>query len=266
MKFDNVRLLVKDYDKCFKFYTEKLGFEAEFDLGIYASFKVADGITGLAIFTSDPMAQVVGNEDKIQPTDCREKSAISFSVECVDTTYKTLKAKGVEFINEPFDWETAGMRAVHLRDPEDNLLEIQSEGKSSTPKFDNVCLFINDFDKCFKFYSEKLGFETTWNDEKSYASFNVADGITGFSLFLSDLNAPVVGSVDKKMPTSTDYREKSMVSFVVECVDTTYKALKAKGVEFINEPFDWEMAGMRAVHLRDPEDNLIEIYAPLATE
>ena len=28
MKFAGVRLLVKDYKKCFKFYTEKLGFES----------------------------------------------------------------------------------------------------------------------------------------------------------------------------------------------------------------------------------------------
>lgn len=27
MKFSNVRLLVKDYKKCFKFYTEQLGLE-----------------------------------------------------------------------------------------------------------------------------------------------------------------------------------------------------------------------------------------------
>jgi catechol 2,3-dioxygenase-like lactoylglutathione lyase family enzyme len=49
MKFSNVRLLVKDYKKCFEFYTEKLGFEAAFDMGVYASFKVAEGIEGLDI-------------------------------------------------------------------------------------------------------------------------------------------------------------------------------------------------------------------------
>lgn len=57
MKFSNVRLLVRDYEKCFRFYTEKLGLEAAFDIeGCYGSFKVAEGIEGLAIFTSDLMA------------------------------------------------------------------------------------------------------------------------------------------------------------------------------------------------------------------
>ncbi|GHT40021.1 hypothetical protein FACS189437_04970 [Bacteroidia bacterium] len=85
MKFNNVRLLVKDYGKCFKFYTEKLGLEAAWNLeGCYASFKVAEGIEGLAIFVSDFIAPAVGNADKSQPTDCREKMMVSFEVESFD--------------------------------------------------------------------------------------------------------------------------------------------------------------------------------------
>ena len=50
MKFSNVRLLVRDYEKCFRFYTEKLGLEAAFDIeGCYGSFKVAEGIEGLSL-------------------------------------------------------------------------------------------------------------------------------------------------------------------------------------------------------------------------
>lgn len=125
MKFSNVRLLVKDYEKCFKFYTEKLGLEAAFDIeDCYGSFKVAEGIEGLAIFTSDLMAPAVGNADKSQPTNCREKMMVSFEVPNVDETYKDLKAKGVEFINEPIDMPDWGMRTVHLRDPEENLIEL----------------------------------------------------------------------------------------------------------------------------------------------
>jgi len=125
MKFSNVRLLVKDYETCFKFYTEKLGLEAAFNIeGCYGSFKVAEGIEGLAIFTSDLMAPAVGNTDKSQPTDCREKMMISFEVENVDETFNTLSAKGVEFINQPTDMPGWGMRVVHLRDPEENLIEL----------------------------------------------------------------------------------------------------------------------------------------------
>ena len=125
MKFNNVRLLVQDYKKCFRFYTEKLGFEplwGDID-GCYASFKVAEGIEGLAIFVSDFMAPAVGNADKTQPVGYREKLMISFEVENVDETYQTLLAKGINFINQPTDMPDWGMRVVHLRDPEENLIE-----------------------------------------------------------------------------------------------------------------------------------------------
>lgn len=125
MKFSNVRLLVKDYDKCFRFYAEKLGLEPVFDIeGCYGSFRVAEGIEGLAIFTSDLMAPVVGNADEAQPVGGREKMMVSFEVGNVDETFEALAAKGVEFVNRPVDMPGWGMRVVHLRDPEENLIEL----------------------------------------------------------------------------------------------------------------------------------------------
>jgi catechol 2,3-dioxygenase-like lactoylglutathione lyase family enzyme len=128
MKFSNVRLLVKDYKQCFNFYTEKLGLEPVWgdEDGCYASFKVAEGIEGFAIFVSDYMAKAVGNVDKTQPVGFREKSLVAFEVENVDETYKILLAKGVSFVNEPTDMTDWGMRTVHLYDPEENLIELFS--------------------------------------------------------------------------------------------------------------------------------------------
>jgi len=132
-------------------------------------------------------------------------------------------------------------------------------------KFSNVRLLVKDFKKCFRFYTETLGFEPAWGDEDGcYASFKVAEGIEGFAIFVSDFMAPAVGNVDKTQPVG--YREKSLAVFEVEKVDESYKALLAKGVKFINEPTDMPDWGMRVVHFRDPEDNLIELFTPLATE
>lgn len=125
MKFSNVRLLVKDYRKCFDFYTHGLGLEAAWDIEeCYASFKVAEGIEGFALFTSDYMAPAVGNADKIQPVGFREKSMVSFQVDNVDESYQAFSAKGIKFINEPMDMPDWGMRVVHLYDPEENLIEL----------------------------------------------------------------------------------------------------------------------------------------------
>lgn len=78
---------------------------------------------------------------------------------------------------------------------------------------------------------------TGLGDENSgYAYFKVADGIEGFALFVSDWMAPSVGNADKELPVG--YREKSLVAFSVDNVDDTYRALKEKGVIFVNEPTD----------------------------
>lgn len=131
MKFNNVRLLVKDYRKCFSFYTEMLGLEPLWDVGeCYGAFKVADGIEGLAIFTSDFMAPVVGNADKQQPVGYREKSMVCFEVENVDDAYHAFKAKGIVFINQPMDMPAWGIRVVHLHDPEENLIELYTSLKA----------------------------------------------------------------------------------------------------------------------------------------
>ena len=132
-------------------------------------------------------------------------------------------------------------------------------------KFSNVRLLVNDFAKCFKFYTEQLGLEPAWRDATSgYASFKVADGIEGLALFVSDWMAPSAGNADKQQPVGM--REKSMISFSVDNVDETFAALKAKGVTFINEPTDMSDWGMRTVYLRDPEENLIELFTPLSRE
>ena len=55
-------------------------------------------------------------------------------------------------------------------------------------------------------------------------------------------------------------------SFSVDNVDETFAALKAKGVTFISEPTDMPDWGMRTLYLRDPEENLIELFTPLAPE
>ena len=132
-------------------------------------------------------------------------------------------------------------------------------------KFSNVRLLVKDYKKCFKFYTEKLGLEPTWGDEEGcYASFKVAEGIEGFAIFVSDFMAPAVGNTEKTQPEG--YREKSMVSFEVENVDDAYQAFLAKGINFVNQPTDMPDWGMRVVHLRDPEENLIEFFTPLKAE
>lgn len=128
MKLNNVRLLVKDFDASFDFYANKLGLNVTWGKpgADYASFDI--GIpSGLSIFKSDLMANAIDNKHLQLPAESREKMLLAINVENVDATYKELSGKGIQFINEPTDMTGWGLRGVHLRDPEGNLLEFWSE-------------------------------------------------------------------------------------------------------------------------------------------
>jgi lactoylglutathione lyase len=131
MELSNIRLLVKDFDNCFKFYSETLGLKVTWGKtgGDYASFDISlkSSEMGLSIFKSDLMATAIGNSEKPLPQDNREKIAIILKVNNVDKTFQDLSGKGVSFINEPTDMTGWGIRAAHFRDPENNLIEIWSE-------------------------------------------------------------------------------------------------------------------------------------------
>lgn len=128
MKFSGVRLLVKDFDKAFRFYSETLGLKVTWGEpgGAYASFDIGIGPDGLAIFPSDYMAPVVGNAEQLLPENCREKVMLILSVDDVDKSYEELSARGIKFVNKPVDMADWGMRVVYLRDTEDNLIELYS--------------------------------------------------------------------------------------------------------------------------------------------
>lgn len=128
MELNCIRLLVKDFDKCFKFYAETLDLKVTWGKlgGDYASFDVGTQV-GLSIFKSDLMSVAIGNSDKSLPLDNREKMAMILKVENVDNSYQNLLKKEVGFIKEPSDMTGWGIRVAHFRDPENNLIEIFSE-------------------------------------------------------------------------------------------------------------------------------------------
>lgn len=123
MKLSNVRLLVDDFDSCFKFYAETLGLKVTWgEAGdVYASFDTGAN-SYLAIFSRKLMLEHLGktvtnNTNEIQHVIC-------FETVSVDNDYKELKKSGVNFLNEPSDMTGWGIRCVHLTDPEGNIIEL----------------------------------------------------------------------------------------------------------------------------------------------
>ncbi|MFB0567171.1 MAG: VOC family protein [Candidatus Bathyarchaeia archaeon] len=130
-------------------------------------------------------------------------------------------------------------------------------------RLDYVRLLVTNFDACFRFYRDVMGFKVTWGEEGDrYASFSLGDR-TALSLFQRQAMAEVVGTTD--LPVDVVSQDRIMFIFGVENLDATVKKLRERGVQFVTEPKDQPNWGIRTVHLRDPDGNLIEINSPMPT-
>lgn len=119
-------------------------------------------------------------------------------------------------------------------------------------------LLVNDFQKCFDFYTGQLGLEVFWGDRNGpFAAFK-ADGIDRpcFSMFLAENQKTYKGYTPLAGAGRTD-----QVIYVVptDNVDRDYRTLKERGVCFIEEPQTIKEWYMRCAYFRDPEGNLFEI-------
>lgn len=125
MKFSQVRLLVTNFDACFRFYRDVMGLEAQFgkEGDVYADFKVADNVW-LALFGRQEMAQAVGTTALPAQVESQDQSVIVFGVDDLQASVAHLQGHGVELVAEPTDRPEWGMRTAHFRDPDGNLIEI----------------------------------------------------------------------------------------------------------------------------------------------
>ncbi len=127
MRLDHVRLLVSDFDACFCFYRDTMGLESHWgeEGGIYASFQMHGKIV-LALFCRDLMAETMETVHLPANPDGQDRVALIFEVEDIEETAAQLRARGVQFVNEPQDYPDWTIRAAHLRDPDGNLIELSS--------------------------------------------------------------------------------------------------------------------------------------------
>ncbi|MBI4495264.1 MAG: VOC family protein [Chloroflexi bacterium] len=127
MRLTHVRLLVSDFDACFRFYRDVLSFEVAWsEEGVaYADFKAGDGSL-VALFQRQLMAQAVGVADLPLDAPCQDRVALIFAVDDLDATVDQLRGRGVSFATEPQDRPDWAIRTAHFRDPDGNLLELYS--------------------------------------------------------------------------------------------------------------------------------------------
>lgn len=128
MKLTHVRLLVNDFDACFRFYRDMMGFQVVWGAegSSYADFKSRRGEAMVALFSRREMAEALGAGDLASDAECPVRAMLIFEVADLDSTVEALKARGAQFVTELEDRPDWGIRTAHLRDPEGNLIELNS--------------------------------------------------------------------------------------------------------------------------------------------
>ncbi|MCE1188709.1 MAG: VOC family protein [Ignavibacteria bacterium] len=131
-------------------------------------------------------------------------------------------------------------------------------------KLNNLRLLVYNFDTSFSFYKNTLGLTCTWGEPGSnYASFDI--GLpSGLSLFSAELMNAAFSK--NEVHTNPDAADKLVIIIEVPNVDTAYQEISSRGANFLNTPTDMAQWGIRTVHLRDPENNLIELYSEMPKE
>ena len=138
----------------------------------------------------------------------------------------------------------------------------QGVPKEPSPiRFDNMRLLVTRFDETFVFYRDVLGLAPTWGKPgDNYASFAFPGGAQ-IALFRRSLMAEAIGTTAQ--PATRREQDTAALVLTVEDVDTLYGRLKQAGIEFADAPKDQPVWGIRAMHFRDPDGTLIEVFSPL---
>ncbi|MEU5860887.1 MULTISPECIES: VOC family protein [unclassified Nonomuraea] len=122
------RLLVRDFPASVAFYRAALGVEPVKVLteAAYANWDI-DGQAGLVLFGRDRVAEVVGTAG-LPASAAQDTVMLVMKVDDVDGETDRLVRLGATVAAPPQDrpaWGP-GLRTAHLRDPEGNLIELQS--------------------------------------------------------------------------------------------------------------------------------------------
>src|SRR4051812_31075571 len=122
MELVQVRLLVDDFGSMFRFYRDVLGFKPQVDddRGPYGKLSPPAGSAAIALQSRLHLQETLPALAAGTP----DKALIALKVDDVDATVATLRERGTSVLGEPVvQW--GRMKVAYLRDPEQNLIELQ---------------------------------------------------------------------------------------------------------------------------------------------
>ena len=122
MELVQVRLLVDDFGSMFRFYRDVLGLkpQADDDRGPYGKLSPPLGNAAIALQSRAHLQLALPSLAGGAP----DRALIALKVDDLDATLAMLQARGTLPLSEPqVQW--GRMKVAYLRDPEQNLIELQ---------------------------------------------------------------------------------------------------------------------------------------------
>lgn len=122
----HARLLVDDYEGCFRFYHEVLGLTVTWgdETSGYADFSAGEG--SFSLFVRAEMEMAVSAPPELTGGLERDRVVVVLGVPDLDGTVEGLRKRGVNFLTDVADQPGWGIRVAHLRDPDGNLVELNA--------------------------------------------------------------------------------------------------------------------------------------------
>lgn len=123
----HLRLLVDRFPECFRFYRDTMGLPVRYgdEDADYAEFK--NEAVHIALFKKDQLAAVVERADYPAAPVSQDRVALILRVDDVATVYRELLGSGVVFATGPCERQSWNCCTAHLRDPDGNLIELNSD-------------------------------------------------------------------------------------------------------------------------------------------
>jgi catechol 2,3-dioxygenase-like lactoylglutathione lyase family enzyme len=112
-----------------------------------------------------------------------------------------------------------------------------------------VIIFVSNFERSFKFYTDTLGMELDFTDRQSWAQFKSAEDIS-LSIQVCDPERQEQGC--KLVGRFTG------ITLLAENISDTYELLKNIGVKFTTTPRKQPWGGTTAL-FTDPDGNVLEL-------